>query len=173
MEHVNLWLHLVAATVWVGPQFFLFLATMPSLRAIEDRETRLRVLRVTTRRFGWMALAALVVLVATGVENLRDARKDGFDIYNGDFRYVWVFTAKMGLLTLAVLATALHALVIGPRQLRLQEQALAADNAGAAADAARLRKLSAIMASVALLASLGILFAAALLADHSYSFQRV
>lgn len=173
MEHINLWLHLVAATVWVGPQFFLFLATMPSLRAIEDRETRLRVLRVTTRRFGWMAVAALFILVATGVENLRDARKDGFDIYNPDFRYVWIFSIKMGLLALAVLTTALHAMVIGPRQMRLHEQALAAQASGAEGDAARLRRVTAILGAVTLLASLGILLAAALLADHSYSFQRV
>ena len=45
-EAITLWLHLLAVTVWLGPQFFLFLAAIPALRAIDDAETRARVMRI-------------------------------------------------------------------------------------------------------------------------------
>lgn len=169
---IPFWLHIVAATVWVGPQFFLFVAAVPALRSIEDRRARLQALRIITVRFGWLAWAALLVLVLSGISNLFDRIDDGFDIFNRGLRYYWIFNAKMGLLLLAVLLTALHSFVIGPRQISLQEAALAAgtsDPEGAAA----LRRLSIALSGAALLASLGILFAAALLNNERFSFQPV
>ncbi len=163
---------MVAAAVWVGPQFFMFVATVPALRAIEDPQVRLRVLRIIANRFGWLAWGALVVLVLSGISNLFDRIDDGFDVFDRGQRYYWIFNAKMGLLLLAVIATALHSFVIGPRQIRLQEEAIAAgrrDPEGAAA----LRRLSIVLSSVVLLASLGILFAAALLSNEPFSFHPV
>jgi uncharacterized membrane protein len=41
-EAITPWLHVLAVSVWVGPQFFLFLAAVPALRTIEDRQLRAR-----------------------------------------------------------------------------------------------------------------------------------
>jgi len=69
-EAFNPWLHVIAATIWVGPQFFLFIAAVPAMRTVEDVQTRARAMRVLTTRFGWLAWGAMAVLVLTGIGNL-------------------------------------------------------------------------------------------------------
>ena len=56
-----LYLHLLAMATFVGGQLVLGLAVVPGLRG-HDREG----LRAVARRFGWMSLAALAVLLVTG-----------------------------------------------------------------------------------------------------------
>lgn len=63
-QTVRLFLHVLAATVWVGGQLTLA-ALVPALRAF-DRE----VTRVAARRFNQVAWVAFAVLVATGVWNI-------------------------------------------------------------------------------------------------------
>jgi uncharacterized membrane protein len=55
------YLHLLAMAFFVGGQLFLVVAVVPSLRSERDR------LRAIARRFGWGTLAAIGVLIATGV----------------------------------------------------------------------------------------------------------
>jgi uncharacterized membrane protein len=57
------YLHLLAMAFFVGGQLFLVVAVVPSLRADRDRDR----LRAIARRFGWATLAAIAVLIATGV----------------------------------------------------------------------------------------------------------
>jgi uncharacterized membrane protein len=165
---ITFWLHIVAATAWVGPQLFLVLV-IPALRALEP-PARARALRVLTQRFGWLGGAALVVLVLSGISNLFQRIDDGFDVFNPDLRYLWIFVTKMSLLGLAVILTALHSFVVGPRQLRLME---ASAGGPPSPELARARRATMLLSALVLLASLGILFAAALLANHAFSFQPV
>jgi uncharacterized membrane protein len=55
------WLHVLAMALFVGGQLVLVTAVVPALR--EDQRP---ALRAVARRFGWAALAALAVLIATG-----------------------------------------------------------------------------------------------------------
>ena len=57
------YLHLLAMSFFVGGQLFLVAAVMPWLRADDDRDC----LRAIARRFGWGTLAALAVLIGTGI----------------------------------------------------------------------------------------------------------
>ena len=57
------YLHLLAMAFFVGGQLFLAVAVVPSLRAEADRER----LRAIARRFGWGTLAAILVLLGTGI----------------------------------------------------------------------------------------------------------
>ena len=59
-----LWIHILAAAIFVGAQVFLFVAAVPAMRTIEDVQQRTRATRTLTTRFGWIAGGALVVLVA-------------------------------------------------------------------------------------------------------------
>ena len=78
-EAINPWIHILAATIWVGPQVFLFVAAVPALRTVEDTQVRARAMRVLTTRFGYLAWGALAVLVVTGIDNLyeHDQSVDG------------------------------------------------------------------------------------------------
>ena len=57
------WLHLVAMAFFVGGQLFLAAVVVPALRGTETRPA----LRTIARRFGAGTLAAIGVLIATGV----------------------------------------------------------------------------------------------------------
>jgi uncharacterized membrane protein len=166
-DAITPWIHIVAVTAWIGPQFFMFLVTVPALRVIDDAEVRLRVMRVIVYRFGWLAWAAMAVIVLSGISNLFQEGADaGIDLGSSDFRYFHVFTTKMVLVGLTVLMTAVHTFVVGPRQLRLHEQMRSESG-----EAARLRGISIAISSLALLASIAVVYSSALLANHDYSFQ--
>ncbi len=167
-ESITFWLHMLAATVWVGPQLFLFVASVPAVRLIEDRETRARVMRLTAYRFGYLAAAAMIVLVLSGISNLFQEGADAdTDLSSFDNRYAWVFLAKMILVGLTVVFTAVHALVIGPRLLALQGSA-SEDGA-----ATRLKVLSVASSALNLVLAIAIIYVAALLANHAFSFKPV
>jgi uncharacterized membrane protein len=167
-EAITPWLHIVAVTVWLGPQFFMFLVTMPALRTIDDAETRVRVLRVIIYRFGWLAWAALGVIVLSGISNLFQEAEEFGHIWDPDYRYFQVFSTKMLVVGVAVLLTAVHTFIVGPRQLRLHEE-MRSDTP----EALRLRRVSTAVSGVVLLASIAAVFLAALLANHDYSFAPV
>ena len=46
-------LHILGAVLWLGPQFFMFIAVMPALRAAGDT-ARMRAMAVLTVRFNYM-----------------------------------------------------------------------------------------------------------------------
>jgi uncharacterized membrane protein len=167
-EAITPWLHILAVAVWVGPQFFLFIAALPAIRTIEDRQTRARVMRIIVTRFGWLAWAAMLVIVLSGISNLFQVGGDtplSWATAN-DFRYGRIFAEKMVFVGIAVALTAGHTFVVGPRQLALAEH-IEADPA----ETGRLRRISIVISSIALLASVLAIFLGALLADHDYSFE--
>jgi uncharacterized membrane protein len=162
------WLHILGVAVWIGPQFFLFIAAVPAVRTIDDTAARARVMRVITGRFGWMAWGALVLIVATGISNLFQVGADtGIDLASPDYRWYHVFTFKMVLVGVMVILTAVHTFVIGPRQLALME------SGDSGPEALRLRRTSIAMSSTVLLLSVVVVFMGALLNDHEWSFQEV
>ncbi len=165
-ESITPWIHILAVTVWVGPQFFMFLVTVPALRAIEDPAVRVRVLRIIIYRFGVLAWVAMAVIVLSGISNLFQEADDFPHLWDSDFRYYNIFFGKMVLVGLTVLLTAAHTFVVGPRQLRLAEE-MRSDSA----DAARLRRISITISSLALLVSIAVIFMGALLANHDFSFK--
>jgi uncharacterized membrane protein len=166
-EVITPWLHIVAVTVWVGPQFFLFIAAVPAIRTIEDAHVRAQVMRRIVTRYGWMAWTAMLVIVLTGISNLFQTGEDApFDLWDFDYRWGTLFRDKMIIVGLIVALTALHTFVIGPRQLRIADQ-MDADPK----EAARLRRLSIAISSLVLLGSIIAIFMGAALADHEYSFQ--
>ncbi len=154
-EAFNPWLHILAATIWVGPQVFLFVAAVPAIRTVEDAQVRARIMRVLTTRFGWLAWGAMLVLVTTGIANLYEHALSVEELFELNFGII--FQVKMTLVILTVALTALHSFVIGPRLLSLQESA--ADQA----QVASARRVSIIVSAGNLLLALGILFCAALL----------
>ena len=154
-DAINPWLHILAATIWVGPQVFLFAAVVPAVRTVEDAQVRARMMRVLTTRFGYLAWGAMVVLVITGIGNLFEHPIDIDVLF--DRNYGTIFEIKMSLVIATIVLTALHSFVLGPRVLRMQESV--ADEAQLAGT----RRLSIIVSGVNGLLALGILFLGALL----------
>lgn len=185
VDAVSTWLHVFGITLWIGPQVFLFAAAVPAVRTIEDAGVRARVLRVLTARFGWLSWSAMAVIIVTGIANLFVAAGDvpgqnagdlidaefrftrilNGDFFSADLRFTRIFWEKMFLVFVAVVLTAVHTFAIGPRQLRLMEEA-STDEAAMR----RVRRLSILTSGIALLASIGALYLGSLLVHHDYSF---
>jgi uncharacterized membrane protein len=159
------WLHILGVAIWVGPQFFLFIAAVPAARTIEDERARARLMRVMTTRFGWMAWAALALIVTTGISNYFQVNDDfGGIIDDPQYRWLDIFSLKMVLVVFMVLLTAVHSFIVGPRLLALSEQ----ENPDRE-EQARLRRSSMMISGLILLLSVGAIFLGALLAQHDYS----
>jgi len=156
-DAIILWIHLVAAVLFVGPQVFLAAVAIPSLQTLEDVPARRALSRRITRGFGVLGGGALAVLVLTGFYNYAQASDDGLlDLK----RYFWVLNIKLLLVVVVVILTGLHAMVFGRRLQELQES-----NASEA-EIARVRQQSMIASVANLAASLAILLCAALLTSE-------
>jgi uncharacterized membrane protein len=154
---IVLWIHILAAVIFIGPQIFLVVAAMPALRTIADVKVRAQASRVMTMRFGVLGGAALVVLVITGVINYFDARDEGdLDIK----RYFMAMQIKLTLVALVVLMTILHGAVFGRRLQQLQE------TGASEAEIAATRRWSMLLSMATLAASIAILLCAALLGSE-------
>jgi putative copper export protein len=88
---VRVFLHVVAATVWVGGQLTLA-ALVPGLRALAPDAPR-----TVARRFNRVAWVAFAVLVATGLWNVIDVDPDWGSDYGRTLLVKLVVVAVSGL----------------------------------------------------------------------------
>ncbi len=156
-EAVNPWIHILAATIWVGPQVFMFVAAVPAVRTIEDMQVRAKVMRTLATRFNYLASGALLVLVITGIANLYEHDLDVDQLF--DLNFGVIFQVKMTLVIAAVVLTGLHTGVLGPRVLKMQESAV--DEA----EIAPIRRWSIIVSALNALIAVIIVFCGALLSS--------
>lgn len=152
-EAINPWLHVFAATVWVGPQVFLFAVAVPAVRTVSDVKERARLMRLITTRFGYLAWAAMAVLVITGIGNFYEKEESTDFLF--DHNWGVIFQVKMTLVILTVLLTAVHSFIIGPRMLAAQE------SVSDESQIASMRRFSIIISAANAFIALGILFCAA------------
>lgn len=143
LDDLRLFLHVLAAAVWVGGQLVLAGLVPVTRRAGPD------VVSAVARRFQLLAWPSFVVLVATGVWNL-------FAVGYADATIEWQVTlfVKLILVGLSAAGALVHALGIGPRALR------AADPASAR----RARAISGAAAGLGLFAALGAMLLGVMLA---------
>jgi putative copper export protein len=94
---VRLFLHVLAATVWVGGQLTLA-GLVPGLRRLSPDAPR-----TVARRFNVIAWVAFAVLVATGVWNILAIDPDWSSSYGT------TLIVKLGVVAASGLAAALHA----------------------------------------------------------------
>ena len=165
-------LHILFATIWVGPQLLVAVAVVPALRGIDDERARLEAIQRFARRFNLVAWPAMLGLVITGgikladrLDEVRDAARalGGDTIY--DVRWGYIFDVKIGMVIVAVALVALHSFVIGPRLVALQRRTLERAEAGAPAEVQALRKWSMALAGGGLLLSILVVIAAGFLAE--------
>ena len=98
-DTVRLFLHIVAATIWVGGQLTLA-ALVPALRRFGADVTR-----AAARRFSYVAWSAFAVLIITGVWNI--AELSPHDRHSS--AYQATLMAKLAVVVVSGVAAFLHA----------------------------------------------------------------
>ena len=97
-DTVRLFLHVLAASIWVGGQFALA-GVVPALRRVSPDATK-----VAARAFARVAWPAFAVLVVTGLWNIAEV-----DVTNTDSAYQVTLMVKITLAILSGVFAAIHA----------------------------------------------------------------
>lgn len=114
----SVWLHILAAAVWIGGMVFLSLVLIPALRRIEHRPTASWLMHVAGVRFRWVGWVCLFLLLVTGTINLAYRGVGLGDLWSGG---VWQsdFGAILGAKLLFVVGVIglsfFHDFFIGPK----------------------------------------------------------
>lgn len=114
---VSVWLHILAATAWIGAMFFLMFVVVPLLRR-GDRAQGAAFLSASGPRLRNMGWVAFVVLVVTGTFNLSQRGVTLADFTRPEWTmsaYGRVIMAKLALFAAVVATSAFHDFWIGPR----------------------------------------------------------
>jgi len=119
LYHLAVFIHVMAALIWLGGMFFVALVGAPVLRKVEPPELRVKLFQDLGLRFRNVGWTALGVLVVTGVWILH---------LRGVLRLetladpVWWSTSfgralgwKLTAVVIMVVVSALHDFVFGPR----------------------------------------------------------
>ena len=114
----SVWLHVVAASLWVGGMLFLVLVLVPALKTLPDRQLAVQLIRDTGRRFRLVGWVTLGVLLATGFTNLWArgitlAMLGTPAFWQAPFGAVLAF--KLGVVLLILTLSAIHDFSLGPR----------------------------------------------------------
>ncbi len=150
------WIHLIAAVVWIGGMVFLSVVLVPVLRRDGLFANYAILFRTVAYRFRSLVWGAMGLLVGTG-------------LLLASFRLIpvlqprqWpaVFAAKMSLVALLFSLTLLHDLVIGPYVRRI----LAMTETERTAHQRTLVKYSVLVPRLSLLVALLVLLLAVVLA---------
>jgi len=150
----SVFLHILAAIIWMGGMFFLILVVVPWLRS-GNRQTAGTLLRDTGLRFRTVGWACLGTLLATGTFNLWVRRVRLSDLVAPE----WIGTPfgrtvvlKLTLFTVVIALSVVHDFVVGPRATRALQQ----DPGGT--DALRLRRTASWMGRLNALLALALVY---------------
>jgi uncharacterized membrane protein len=149
------WVHILAAIVWIGGMFFLPLVLVPVLRRQEPK-LRAALLDAVGRRFRTVGWIAIGVLLVTGVWNLRNRHLPWDTILSADlFAGVWgsILAWKLALVSVVLVISLVHDFRIGPAST-------AASQSDDRTRAERLRKTASWLGRINALLALAIVFLA-------------
>ena len=117
MGAASLVVHVLLATILVGPQILMFYAVAPASWLIDDHALRTSVVRVIARRFATLSMVALVGLLVTGLFQFYTPSIVPPQIREEMNAYRWgtAFQLKMTLFVVLVGMIAFHAAVLARR----------------------------------------------------------
>ena len=157
---LSVWLHILAAIVWIGGMVFLGAVLVPILRRDAFKHIRMPMLYATALRFRWVGWVTLGLLVVTGILNVGLRGYDWKALFTASFwQSSWGTTLgwKLVLVTIVLAISGVHDFYLGPRTMHVLE------NDPDSPNAERLRRWSSWMGRLTLVLSLVILGFAVLL----------
>ena len=109
-----LWLHVIAAVVWVGGNLILAMVIVPHFRQNLPPVQRIKLLTQIGKRFEPIVWGCIGVLFFTGIVNI---------FFSVDFTsptalsnaFMRTLLIKIGLFFILIILTALHSMIFAPR----------------------------------------------------------
>ena len=115
---ISVWLHIMAAVVWVGGTIFLVIVLVPAIRRPQFAGVASGLIRFTALRFRWVGWFCFGAFVFTGIVNLL-ARGIGWQelqqpvFWRGSFGNT--LAIKLILVAAILAISGFHDFVLGPR----------------------------------------------------------
>lgn len=151
------WIHLIAASIWVGGSIFIGVVFSPILKSITTSiEERIQIMIKVGKRFNKVAIPSLIILMATGLYNSY-ALLSNPNLLMGT-SYGTFLTIKVFLVIALVITYIVHVRVI---RKEVEEQIMSKQMP--AQEIQKLRKKIIILGEITVVLSIIILFFAALL----------
>ncbi|MBI4297454.1 MAG: CopD family protein [Chloroflexi bacterium] len=162
MYQLAVYIHLLAAVVWLGGMLFLAVVLVPVTRSIQHPPgTGARILGAAARRFRIVAWVAILTLGVTGLWLLLQRGVSLSAIFTGAGWFIQVLRLKTGLFLAIVVLSALHDFILGPQLARRLEEL--GRSASSDPHVLRKRKMVSWLARVNLALTLGAVALAVLL----------
>jgi uncharacterized membrane protein len=120
---ISVWIHVLAAMVWVGGMAFLAAVIVPTIRHPDWRGRAASLIAISGRRFKHIGWGSLLILIATGITNLT-FRGLGPALTTSAFweaSFGQILLWKLHLVVLVLLLSAIHDFYIGPRAVAAWE----------------------------------------------------
>ena len=130
---VSVWLHVLAAAIWVGGMIFVALVVVPVIRRKELQAAAARLIHFTGIRFRWVGWACFVVLLLSGLFNLLVRGIAWADLFAAQFwagPFGKLLALKLIVFVLILASSALHDFVIGPRAVAVWQERPGSAEAG-------------------------------------------
>lgn len=124
LYQLSVFLHILAAVIWIGGMLFLALVVVPTTRGLPPDE-RAALFGAVGRRFRTVGWTCIGVLLMTGVVN---TAYRGVTLENLFSATLWgspfgtTLALKLGVVAVLLALSVYHDFVIGPRSVRLLEQ---------------------------------------------------
>jgi len=151
------WIHLIAASIWVGGSIFIGVVFSPILKSITTSiEERIQIMIKVGKRFNKVAIPSLIILMATGLYNSY-ALLSNPNLLMGT-SYGTFLTIKVFLVIALIITYAVHVRVI---RKEVEEQIMTKQMS--MQEIQKLRKKIIILGEITVVLSIVILFFAALL----------
>ncbi len=148
---LSVWVHILAATAWVGGMFFLVLVVVPWLRA-GARDRAGVFLRETGERFRFVGWICFGLLFLTGSFNLwiRGVRFENFvDTSWLNSTYGRTVLTKLALFSAILIVSTIHDFYVGPKAVQqIESNANSAQASNLRRQASLLGRLNALLALI-------------------------
>ena len=156
-QAILVWIHLIAASIWVGGSLFLGVVLAPLLKTMyASAEERIRVMIVVGRRFNKIAIPALLILIGTGLYKAYPVLKNTDLIYNSNYGNILLI--KIIVVIILLIIYGIHVRII---RKKVEDDIMSGNMSKPQLQ--KLRKKIIILGEVVVVLSVVVLFLAAVL----------